>query len=155
MNLHRKPIKPLILIAEDDPDDRLLLKMTFNEEGCELRFVEDGVELMNYLHGNACIPMPSSFFWDLRMPRKRWEGSTSGNQERMRNSNIYRSLFGPPPTLIKINSSVRKRVHRNISQSPPLLLEMDAAIKDIVKRWLPLPSIAEEATKGRAINQYS
>jgi len=39
---------PVILIAEDDPDDQLMLQDAFEEscEHCQLRFVSDGVELM-------------------------------------------------------------------------------------------------------------
>ena len=44
---------PMILMAEDDPDDRFLMARAFRELGLdtELRFVGDGEELMRYLHG--------------------------------------------------------------------------------------------------------
>jgi hypothetical protein len=39
-------------MAEDDPDDRMLTKLAFEEAHLanDLRFVEDGEELMDYLH---------------------------------------------------------------------------------------------------------
>jgi CheY-like chemotaxis protein len=73
------PIKPqLILMAEDDSDDRLLAKDAMAESGLsmELRFVEDGVELMDYLNRrNKFIqpensPRPGLIILDLNMPRK-------------------------------------------------------------------------------------
>ena len=154
MNLHRKPIKPLILIAEDDPDDRLLLKMTFNEEGCELRFVEDGVELMNYLHGNACIPMPSLILLDLRMPRK-------DGKEALLEIRKHEKLKHIPIVVWTTSNADKDQLFcaeagaSEYFTKPSAFVEMDAAIKDIVKRWLPLPFIAEEVTKGRAITQCS
>jgi CheY-like chemotaxis protein len=67
-----------ILIAEDDSDDRLLAEDALKE--CELatdlRFVEDGVELMNYLqrkdkyNQGVSAPKPSLIILDLNMPRK-------------------------------------------------------------------------------------
>ena len=66
-----------ILIAEDDPDDRLMIEQAFHENGLEynLFFVEDGVELMQYLHREAAyassisFPRPDLILLDLKMPR--------------------------------------------------------------------------------------
>ncbi|MFQ6099968.1 MAG: response regulator [Anaerolineae bacterium] len=75
----KKPRKPItILMAEDDPDDRLLTREAF-EENClanDLRFVEDGEELMDYLHQRGRFsdpqqsPRPGLILLDLNMPRK-------------------------------------------------------------------------------------
>ncbi len=67
-----------ILIADDDSDDRLLAQDALKECGvaADLRFVNDGVELMNYLqrkgkYGHeAEAPKPSLIILDLNMPRK-------------------------------------------------------------------------------------
>ena len=42
----------IILMADDDPDDRLLAKEAFGESRVvnDIRFVEDGQQLMDYLH---------------------------------------------------------------------------------------------------------
>jgi two-component system response regulator len=71
-----KPIT--ILMADDDPDDRQLTKEAFVEAKLsnELRFVEDGVELMEYLNRQgkyadpASSPRPGIILLDLNMPRK-------------------------------------------------------------------------------------
>lgn len=68
----------VILIAEDDPDDRLLASEAFAMAGVlnPLRFVRDGDELLAYLMGNdefsdrAIYPMPGLVIIDLNMPRK-------------------------------------------------------------------------------------
>lgn len=66
-----------ILMAEDDPDDRLLACEAFEESRLvnELHLVEDGEELMDYLYrrGNyneTSAPRPGVILLDLNMPRK-------------------------------------------------------------------------------------
>ncbi len=66
-----------ILIAEDDPNDALLLKRAFNKAGVEipLFFVQDGEQVIDYLAGKgrfnnrSVYPTPSLLVLDLRMPR--------------------------------------------------------------------------------------
>jgi len=60
----------LVLIAEDDPDDRTLFEEGFRQSdyNVECRFVKDGVEVVGYLREEA-NPRPSLIFVDLRMPR--------------------------------------------------------------------------------------
>lgn len=69
--------KLVILIADDDEDDRLMTKEAFEELQIknELFFVKDGVELMDYLnhegdfaHPNSS-PRPCLILLDLNMPR--------------------------------------------------------------------------------------
>jgi len=67
-----------ILMADDDEDDRLMTKEAFEEARLanELRFVEDGEELMDYLYrrgaytDTAASPRPGLILLDLNMPRK-------------------------------------------------------------------------------------
>lgn len=62
----------IILIAEDDADDRLMIHEAFGEIGLgdAVRFVEDGQELMTRLGGSAATDLPSMIVIDLNMPRK-------------------------------------------------------------------------------------
>jgi len=67
-----------ILLADDDPDDRMMAREAMEE--CridnDLRFVEDGEELMDYLHRHgkyadpADSPRPGLILLDLNMPKK-------------------------------------------------------------------------------------
>jgi two-component system, response regulator len=75
----RKNVKPVVfLMADDDPDDRLLIKEAFQESliSNSIYFVEDGVELMDYLRKQgqyshpANAPTPDLILLDLNMPRK-------------------------------------------------------------------------------------
>jgi two-component system response regulator len=74
----RQPKRITILMADDDPDDRQLTKEAFEEARLanDLRFVEDGEELMDYLlrRGKyvepASSPRPAILLLDLNMPKK-------------------------------------------------------------------------------------
>ena len=71
-----KPIT--ILMADDDPDDRQMTREAFEESRLanDLRFVEDGVELMDYLcrrnqySDPDSSPRPGLILLDLNMPKK-------------------------------------------------------------------------------------
>ena len=66
-----------ILIADDDPDDRLLIKEALEEAhfDCPIEFFTDGVDLLDYLHGRGeyarrpAALLPGLLFLDLNMPR--------------------------------------------------------------------------------------
>jgi len=60
-----------ILLADDDDDDRLFFKDAIEEIKVKtvVTMVNDGVELMEYLH-KAEIHLPNLIFLDLNMPRK-------------------------------------------------------------------------------------
>ncbi len=72
------PRRSTILMAEDDPDDRLLAHDAHREAQLtsEMVFVEDGEDLMDYLCrrgkyvGLRQEPLPSLILLDLNMPRK-------------------------------------------------------------------------------------
>ena len=67
-----------ILLADDDPDDRLLAKHALEKSRLanDLRFVEDGEELIDYLYRRGRFadpqdsPRPGLILLDLNMPRK-------------------------------------------------------------------------------------
>ena len=74
--IKKKPIA--ILIADDDSDDRLMIRDAFHENKLsnDLRFVEDGEDLMRYLQRTgkyedaALSPRPGLILLDLNMPKK-------------------------------------------------------------------------------------
>ncbi len=76
MSRNSEPV--VILLAEDDPDDRLLTMRALDKSRLanDLYCVEDGEELMDYLHRRgeyappAKAPRPGLILLDLNMPRK-------------------------------------------------------------------------------------
>ncbi|KAA2245241.1 response regulator [Chitinophaga agrisoli] len=67
-----------ILIADDDADDREMLKAAFEESniGHNIKFVENGEELLRYLKRKGSYaddlrhPLPQIILLDLNMPKK-------------------------------------------------------------------------------------
>ena len=76
MEDHGRPI--VILLADDDEEDRMLAADAMRESRVanDLRFVEDGEELLDYLYkrgsyaGQDAAPTPGLILLDLNMPRK-------------------------------------------------------------------------------------
>lgn len=76
MMMSARPIT--ILMADDDADDRALTKEAFEASRLanDLRFVENGVELLDYLYHRGRFqdpessPRPSIILLDLNMPKK-------------------------------------------------------------------------------------
>lgn len=67
----------LILIADDDADDRMFLEQALRQSGYthEIHTVEDGEELLDYLRGQGRyqskdMRWPTLLILDLNMPRK-------------------------------------------------------------------------------------
>ena len=71
--------RTVVIIAEDDPDDRLLINDALKEaskQPVEILFVQDGAEMLDYLYhrgkyrGNVGAPQPELVLLDLNMPKK-------------------------------------------------------------------------------------
>ena len=68
---------PTLLIVEDNEDDIFFMERIFKQMGarCDLRFVRDGVEAVEYLSGQGQFkdrvqnPLPTIILMDLKMPR--------------------------------------------------------------------------------------
>jgi CheY-like chemotaxis protein len=72
----KRPV--VILVAEDDPEDCQFIREALQDGQTDsnLRFVEDGEQLLDYLRRNGeftdphCCPQPGLVLLDLNMPRK-------------------------------------------------------------------------------------
>lgn len=71
--------RTVVIIAEDDPDDRLLIQDALKEasqQPVEVFFVQDGAEMLDYLYHRgkfkelAQAPHPELVLLDLNMPKK-------------------------------------------------------------------------------------
>lgn len=73
-----KPNRTVVIIAEDDPDDRLLIQDALKEacQNVDVRFVQDGAEMIDYLNHKGQYldpgksPYPELILLDLNMPKK-------------------------------------------------------------------------------------
>lgn len=128
--------KPIVLIAEDDLDDKFLLEMSFRdfEDSLEVKFVKDGEELMEYLRDQQSCSRLGLILLDLNMPKiDGWQALreikgdlkdvpiviwTTSNEEEDKD--------------FCVNAGAAEYVTK-----PGNFLDLDAAIKKIVKTWLP------------------
>jgi CheY-like chemotaxis protein len=135
--------KPVILHADDDPNDRLLIQIAIAraELSCDLRAVTDGEEAISYVKGDGpysdrqCHPMPDLVLLDLKLPRK------SGFE-------VLEWIRANPPThilpVVMLSSSSHER---DITQArdmgandfftkPVSIRELRFVMKEICHKWL-------------------
>jgi CheY-like chemotaxis protein len=143
MNKHRRPIT--ILLADDDADDRMMAAEALAESRLanDLRFAEDGEELMDYLHRRgryaepADAPRPGLILLDLNMPRK------DGREALM-------EIKGDPelrkiPVVVLTTSQAEEDIYRtydlgvNSFITKPVMFEsMVAVMKTLGKYWFEI-----------------
>lgn len=139
----RKTGKPVVLIAEDDPDDQVLLKEAFGafEDVCQIHFVEDGEELMEYLshvgrYAEPVPPRPVLILLDLSMPRKNGWEALAEIKERPDIKDI-------PLIIWTTSMSEEDRIFctgagaSGYVTKPCDFSDLEAAIRTILKAWLP------------------
>lgn len=138
-----KPIT--ILMADDDADDRMLTREAFEESllANDLRFVVDGVELMDYLYHRgqfsdpAQSPRPGLILLDLNMPKK--DGREA--LEEIKSDPDLASI----PVVILTTSKEEEDIHRsyqlhcNSYITKPVTLEgLVQVIKSLGRYWFEI-----------------
>jgi CheY-like chemotaxis protein len=71
-------VTDLVLVAEDNPDDALLLRRAIDRAGirARIKIVRDGEEMLLYLQGlgayadRSANPLPALMILDIKMPKK-------------------------------------------------------------------------------------
>jgi CheY-like chemotaxis protein len=140
-----------VLVAEDDPDDRLLIKEAFQESTflADLRFVEDGEELMDYLRrrgeyrSSETSPWPGLILLDLNLPKKDGREALA----EIKTDPDLRRL----PVVVVTTSNVREDILRcydigansYITKSIRIVDLLDA-VKALSKYWLEIVSLPGE-----------
>ncbi len=142
-----------ILMADDDQDDCLLVREAFieNKLDNDLRFVEDGEALMDYLRHRGrysepgAAPRPGLILLDLNMPRKH-------GREALREIRAD-SSFRHIPIVILTTSHEQEdilrsyRVGANSFVTKPVSFE---GLRDLVKHlseyWLEIVELPREKT---------
>lgn len=136
-----------ILLADDDADDRYLIKSAF--EDCRLtnplHFVEDGVELMDYLLGRgdyqtSANPTPGLILLDLNMPRK-------DGREALREIKDHPQLRSIPIIILTTSKSDEEIVKTYLDGAncfitkPVNFEDLMEVVGSIGKFWLEIASI--------------
>jgi CheY-like chemotaxis protein len=148
-----KPIT--ILMADDDPDDRELTKEAFKESRLvnDLRFVEDGVELLDYLHRRgkyvdpASSPRPGLILLDLNMPKK---DGREALEEIKANPNLKTIRV-----VVLTTSKAEEDIYRSYNLSaasyitkPVTFERLVEVVKALGKYWLEIVELPGEGNGG-------
>ena len=134
-----------ILVADDDADDRQLIAEAFEEAKIlnDLRFVEDGVELLDYLHRQGKFadpeqsPRPGLILLDLNMPRM--DGREA--LERLKDDRSLRSIRVVIMTTSKAEQDIAKSYDLMASSyiTKPVRFEsLVDVVKTLGKYWLEI-----------------
>jgi CheY-like chemotaxis protein len=141
--------KTFILIAEDDADDRFLIKTAFEENGSDdkIEFVENGVELINYLkaidnNSSSENCYPGFIMLDLNMPKK------DGREvlREIKQHPIFKSIPVIVYTTTKNEAEVRKCYELGANSyivKPARFEALLKTIEDLRHYWLVTSSIPE------------
>lgn len=140
---------PVILLAEDDPNDEDLIRLALAEAQvpCRLDVVRDGVEVLDYLFATGqhaqrdSKQMPQLLLLDLKMPRM------NGLQvlQVLRRVRLNDAATHLPPVVAltcsneehDINEAYRWGVHSFV-RKPVDFEEFARAVKQVVSYWLGL-----------------
>ncbi len=148
MNADARPIT--ILIADDDADDRMMASEALAESRLanDLRFVEDGEELLDYLYHRGRFaaggesPRPGLILLDLNMPRK------DGRE-------ALREIKGDPalrsiPVVVLTTSKAEEDIYRtydlgvNSFITKPVLFEsLVEVMKTLGKYWFEIVELPD------------
>lgn len=150
------PIRPItILMADDDPDDRQMTKDAFRDAHLanDLRFVEDGVELLDYLFRRgkyadpASSPRPGIILLDLNMPRK--DGREA--LQELKSDPRFRSIR----VIILTTSKAEEDIVRSYTLSaasyitkPVTFAALVEVVRTLGKYWLEIVELPDHGETG-------
>ncbi len=131
-----------ILMAEDDPDDRHIVGQAFLTIGGEwdLRFVEDGEELIHYLcrtgkyADSLHAPIPEFILLDLNMPKK-------DGRQALAEIKADPDLRGIPVVIWTTSKELRDRIQceeagvESYVTKPVGYTELIDTLKDLISRY--------------------
>ncbi len=135
-----------ILMADDDEDDRMMTKEALEEEGRlhnNLRFVEDGEELMDYLYHRGEFssaedyPRPGLILLDLNMPRK--DGREA--LKEIKNDPDLRQI----PVVVMTTSKAEEDIYRSYDlgvnsfiKKPVSFERLAEVLREITRYWFEI-----------------
>lgn len=134
-----------ILIADDDADDRLMIRDALHENRLanDLRFVQDGEELMDYLQRKGKYevpensPRPGLILLDLNMPKK--DGRES--LKEIKNNPLLREIPVVVLTTSKVEEDIYKTYHLGVNSfvTKPVTFEALVGVtRELGRYWLEI-----------------
>jgi CheY-like chemotaxis protein len=142
----------VILMAEDDPDDRLLTEEALREAHLvnDLHFVYDGEELMDYLRNQGKFadqeenPRPGIILLDLNMPKK--DGREA--LQEIKDDDSLRSIPVVVLTTSKAEEDILKSYDLGVSgyvTKPVTLQELIEVMKALGRYWFEIVELPDNS----------
>ncbi|MBV9122283.1 MAG: response regulator [Planctomycetes bacterium] len=142
-------------MADDDADDRQMTKEAFEESRVanDLRFVENGVELMDYLKRRgkysdpATSPRPGLILLDLNMPKKDGREALKEIKEDPNLKNIRVVIL----TTSKAEEDIFRTYELSASSyitKPVTFEQLVEVVKALGKYWLEIVELPSEGNGG-------
>jgi CheY-like chemotaxis protein len=133
----------LILLADDDPDDRFLFKEAVAEtENVMLVMVKDGMQLMNKLYDMA-EKLPDAIFLDLNMPFKNGHECLREIKEDKRFCEVPVIIYSTATNRLQIDSTYKDGANLYIPK-PDSFSKLKNIVKSVFslewKEYKPQPS---------------
>ncbi len=140
--------KPVIIVADDDSDDRMLIKEALEATGFAgwIRFAADGQELLEILaDGNLC---PSLIILDLNMPRM------DGREilKELKQDNERRSI----PILIHSTCNSTEEIENCYNHGvnsylvkPASFEELKENLREVIQYWFETAQLPEKKSCSR------
>jgi CheY-like chemotaxis protein len=153
MTDHPRPI--VILLADDDEEDRMLAADALEESRVvnDLRFVEDGEELLDYLYRRgqyadpASSPAPGLILLDLNMPKK---DGREALKEIKADPDLRRI-----PVVVLTTSKAEEDIYRtydlgaNSFITKPVSFDgLVAVMRDIGRYWIEIVELPPDSIAG-------
>lgn len=145
----------VVLIAEDDADDMAITMRALRDgyPGISIKTVQDGEELMDYLHGrgefsdSAEAPRPSLILLDLNMPRKSGREALAEikSDESFRNVPIV--VFTTSNAPIDVETSYSAGANAYLTK-PLSYSEMLASMRALTDFWFTRAILPTEVKNG-------
>lgn len=133
----------LVLVAEDSPDDRLLLReaLAASNAACRVEMVEDGQKALDYLFGAAPFadrrkfPLPRVMLIDLKMPVKDGFEVLRGMRADERFLTLPALVLSASAEPADIEQAFRLGANAYLVK-PSMLADLEELIKAIASFWL-------------------
>ena len=144
----------LIMVAEDDADDRVLLSDAFAESGVqvEIEFVADGVELLARLAERDALPdhgLPDLVLLDLNMPRMDGREALRAIRDNDRLRHLPVIILTTSRAELDIRLSYQLGANSYVAK-PRRFDELIMVLRSLERYWMDIVQLPSDARRGDA-----
>ena len=143
----------LVLVAEDNPDDALLLRRAIDRAGirARIKIVKDGEEMLLYLQGlgayadRSANPFPVLMILDIKMPRKTGLEVLQWLEENRQ--------FSVVPTVVLSSSNVERDIRQAYNLGANTYFVKPSTFEELVETMRMIQQYWQKAQKLRPLGR--